>query len=181
MLISERDRLAAALGEYGVRFLVGSDGIPSALAHLTPIDLIASIASNQDPRLRMALTALFLLHPDWSSHVPGIAERLNGGALIELKARYMAAVYLQRRWKTRLGYYIENPGELPDYFSAELGLPPANERFGKPGLYALAEWHAKRSDYPYNRLASYEKALELLIGQLRAETRQHEFAIISHA
>ncbi len=181
MLIRERDRLVAALGEYGIRFLMGGDGIPSALARISSDELIAKLAAHQDPRLRMALTALFLLHPEWSSYVLGIAGRLNGAALIELQARYMAAVYLQRMWRTRLSYYIESPLELPDYFSAELGLPPVNERFGKPGLYALAAWHAQRSDYPYNRLASYRKALELLIGQLRAETRQHEFTIAGHA
>ncbi len=176
MLIPERDSLVAALEEYGIRFLMGGDGIPSALARISPDELIAKLAAHQDPRLRMALTALFLLHPEWASYVPEIAERLNGAALIELKARYMAAVYLQRMWRTRLRYYLGDYILLPDLFSAELGLPLPDERYGKTGLYALADWHQRHSRYPFNRLGSYNKALELLIGQLRAKAHQHEFA-----
>jgi hypothetical protein len=176
MLIRERDRLVAALGDYGIRFLVGGDGIPSALARISPDELIAKLADNSDPRLRMAITALFLVHPDWASYVRVIAKRLDHAALIELQARYMAAVYLQRMWKTRLGYYLGEYALLPDLFSTELGLPSPNEQFGKTGLYALADWHRRNSRHPFNRLGSYNKALELLIGQLRAKAHRNEFA-----
>ncbi|HIC88862.1 MAG TPA: hypothetical protein EYP04_05625 [Anaerolineae bacterium] len=82
-------------------------------------------------------------------------QKLPPAARVELKALYTAAVYLQRLWRTRLGFYLGNYSELPDRFSNDLGLPSPAERHGKVGLYAPAEWHAKHSDYPVNRLSSY--------------------------
>jgi len=173
-----RDQLVSALADYGVRFLAGGDeNVPRAL--IAAEDLIRAIVADPDPRLRLALTALFLSHPEYHAYVPGLASQLDGSAKIELQARYQAAVYLQRIWKTRLGYYLGDYNMLPDYFSRELRLPPPEERFGKTGLIALAEWHRDRSEFPFNRLASYQKSLELLIGQLKAEGRQLEFATAS--
>ena len=172
----ERERLVAELSAHGIRFLAGGADADMNVPARAPSELIAALAQHRDPRLRSALTSLFLLHSDWGADVPRVAQILEGAARIELCARYMAAVYLQRMWRTRLGFYLADFSLLPDYFSAALGLPPADERFGKPGLHALAEWHARRSEFPYNRVASYEKALELLIGQLKAEARHHEFA-----
>lgn len=143
---------------------------------MTPAALITGLASHRDPRLHLALTALFLLHPDWSACVPDLVAALAGSARAELQARYMAAVYLQRFWKTRLGFYLGQFPALPDFYSHELGLPPADVRYGKPGLIELAEWHARHSAFPFNRLASYHKAADLLFGQWHAEARQNEFA-----
>ncbi len=169
----ERERLVSALRGQGIRFLAGGD---ESVIEMPPPDLIGALAEHRDARLHLAMTSLFLLHSEWGALVPNIIEALPGKARIELRARYMAAVYLQRMWRTRLGYYLGEFSALPDYFSAALGLPPADERFGKPGLHALAEWHALQSEFPYNHLASYEKALELLIGQLKAEAGRNEFA-----
>ncbi|MBI4785703.1 MAG: hypothetical protein HY782_01475 [Chloroflexi bacterium] len=171
--MDERDRLVAALAQNGIRFLAGGGAEAN---HLSPAELIASLARHLDPRLHLALTSLFLLHPDWAIYVPSIAATLDGAALVELQARYMAAVYLQRRWRTRLGYYLDDFPLLPDLYGRALGLPSPDERFGKTGLVALADWHAQRSAYPFNRLASYHKSAELLFGQLIAEARHHELA-----
>ncbi|MBI3537329.1 MAG: hypothetical protein HY070_07230 [Chloroflexi bacterium] len=173
MLSLDRDNLVDALKKYGIRFLAGGD---ESTREMSPPDLIRALAEHRDARLHLALTSLFLAHPDLSACVPEIVDSLTEKARIELQARYMAAVYLQRMWKTRLGYYLGNFRELPDYFSAALRLPSADERFGKAGLDALGEWHAQQSEFSYNHLASYEKALELLIGQLKVESRQYEFA-----
>jgi len=176
MLISEKDRLVAALYEHGIHFLVGGEGIPAALARISSLDIIIALAADPDPRLRLALTSLFLLHPEYAQEVRRALGSLDGTARLELQARYMAAVYLQRMWRTRLGYYLSDFQLLPDLFSAELGLPKPDERFGKTGLLALAEWHSRQSPIPFNRLASYNKAADLLFGQLRAEAHRHELA-----
>lgn len=173
---SNRDRLVAALYANGIRFLANGEEWAGESPALSPTALIAGVASDPDPRLHMALTALFLLHPDWSAFVPDVTATLDGSAAVEVQARYMAAVYLQRFWQTRLGLYLGDFPALPDLYSRELGLPPANERYGKLGLVELAEWHARHSTFPFNRLASYHKAADLLFGQLQAEARQNEFA-----
>jgi hypothetical protein len=81
----------------------------------------------------------------------------------------MAAVYLQRIWQIRLELYLDQIVLLPDLYSDQLELPPADERFGKTGLYALAEAWSARSSYPFDWLASLNKAMDLLFAQLKME------------
>lgn len=62
-------------------------------------------------------------------------------------------------WWTRLGYYLKSFAKLPDYFSDDLGLPKADDLYGKAGLYALAEWHARHSSYRFNHLSAYQETI----------------------
>lgn len=167
---AEREQLVAALRRYGVRFLAPSD--PQGEGDLSPQDLVARLVAHGDARLRLALISLFLLHPEWGEQVPTWLPSLEPSVAQEIKIWYQAAVYLQRLWWTRLGLYLGDFPPLPDWFSQELGLPSAQERQGKKGLYALADWHRQHSPYPFNRLASYQRAVELLIGQLKGR-RNH--------
>ena len=67
--------------------------------------------------------------------------------------------------------YLGDFPELPDLYSQAFSLPKADDRHGKNGLYALAEQHANRSAYLFNRLASYHKVMDLLFEQLKVEGR----------
>ncbi len=86
----------------------------------------------------------------------------------------MAAVYLQRLWRTTLGLYLGKQAVLPDLFSESLGLLPAAEGHGKAGLHALAEWHRTRSPVAYNRLAEYQLVMEHVLASLQRQTLAHE-------
>ncbi len=172
-----RDELVAALQAHGIRFLIEGEDV--SVDDIAPAEMIAELTRHPDPRLHLALTALFLAHPEYSQSVPRIAEILDEKDRLELQARYMAAVYLQRMWRTRLSFYLNDFVELPDLYSRELNLPSPNERYGKLGLIALAQWHARQSPYQFNRLASYYKSADLLFGQWIAEVRQHEFETTS--
>ncbi len=175
---NEREVLVAELRERGIRFLAPSNADAAAMSRQKPdsegladAQLLLALAQHPDPRLRLALIPWFILQPELHSTLSGVIHTLSPRARIELKALYMAAVYLQRLWWTRLSFYLDDLDELPDLFSKELGLPPPAERHGKVGLHALAEWHAGQSDYPINRLASYEKVMDSLFGQLKQEAR----------
>jgi hypothetical protein len=170
-VINHRDTLVAALRERGVDYLVPSDAVGEPVSDGT---LIASLAAQEDARLRSALAALFLLHPELADGLPAILEPLEPLAQSELQARYMAAVYLQRFWRTRLEIYNLTAPDLPDLFSAQLGLPGADEGFGKPGLAALAEWHQRQRPVSYNRRVEYELVIEHLIASLKMHARQNE-------
>lgn len=164
----QRETLVAALREYGIRYLAPSDAIATE-----PIpgegELIIVLLEQSDPRLQMALVPLFIRNPHLSVYIPGLANRLSPASTLELKTYYMAAVYLQRLWYIRLGFYVDNEPLLPDYYSQALSLPPADERFGKPGLYDLADAWVERSAYPFNRLASLRKTMDLFFEQLKIE------------
>ena len=168
--VRERERLVAALRERGVDYLAPSD---AAGEPVTDEALIASLAAHDDPRLRQALIALFILHPNLAPLVPPLCARLAPAAGVELKAHYQAAVYLQSMWRIRLDHYLAPTPDLPDYFSAELGLPNALDEYGKAGLYALADWHAAQVPWRANHLSEYEGVAELLLGRLWLKAQQH--------
>ncbi len=169
-MIDHRDTLVAGLRARGVDYLMPGDAQGEPVSDET---LIASLAAQDDARLRSALTALFILHPELANRLPALLEQLEPSARSELQARYMAAVYLQRFWRTRLEIYNLTTPDLPDLFSAQLGLPAASEGFGKPGLTALAEWHQRQHPVAYNRRVEYELVIEHIIAsqKLRALPR----------
>lgn len=156
----------------GIGFLAPGDAETDR--SISPPDLIRALVTQPDPRLRLALVALFLRRPDLASCVPELASALDQDAALDLQTLYTAAVYLQRLWRTRLGLYLGDFRALPDYYSEDLALPPPDERFGKAGLYALTQAWAARSTYPYNRLASLNKTVELLFDQLYHEAMAYE-------
>ena len=171
--LNEHDQLVAILRESGVRYLVPTDARADVSQPLNTLDLLKRLAESDDPRLRHSLIGLFILHPDWADLAKHLAASLQGATRIELLAHYMAAVYLQRLWRTRLGFYVEVQ-LLPDLFSDQLGLPSPEIRSGKTGLHALAKWHADQLGTIYNYLSAYKKTMDLLFEQLKQEARSHE-------
>ena len=169
----DRDSLVAQLRELGVRYLTPTDAQVDETRRVATPDLLGRLAAHPDPRLRHALIAVFILHPDLAGEVPKLIDVLDPAARVELMAHYMAAVYLQRMWRTRLGFYLD-VRLLPDLFSSELGLPSPEERHGKTGLHAVAQWHANQSPYPFNQLSSYHHVMDLLFAQLKQGTRRYE-------
>lgn len=165
-----RDQLVAALRQRGVDYLAPGQ------AQGAPLDdaaLIAALAAHDDPRLRQALIALFLVHPELAARVPALRPSLPQPAATELVAHYMAAVYLQTMWAIRLGHYQAPVVPLPDYFSRELGLPRPNELYGKAGLHALADWHTAHRLEPGNPLSEYEGVFSLIIERIKSRARPH--------
>jgi hypothetical protein len=173
-LVEDRDTLVAALRARGVDYLAPGD------AAGPPVDdaaLVASLAAHADPRLKQALSALFLVRPDLAALVPGRAAALPPAAAVELTARYMAAIYLRAMWATRLRHYLPELPPLPDYYSHSLALPAPGEMHGKAGLYALAAWHERQTGRRINYRAEYENAAELLFGRLRLRVDRHVAAL----
>lgn len=165
---SEYESLVAALRDRGVRFLAPSDAQPGP----EPIDdpeLIVCLASHDQPRLRLALVALFMLHPNLASQLAGLD--LPSAAQAELRTQYTAAACLQRMWSIRLGFYLGEFQLLPDLYSAALGLPPVDAHYGKLCLYTLA------ARQPFDQLPAYDGLMSLLFAQLKAEaTHEHAAA-----
>lgn len=164
-------RLVDDLRQYGVRFLSGgfqageaapADGLSPAVA---PEELIARISRSDEPRLRRALVAVLLLHPEIAPAVRRVARRLTPNERERLIHTYVAAVYLQQNWRTRLHRYLGEQAQLPPFWIDELRLPAPKERFGRAGLAALAE-----REHRWNRRADpYLRVSQQLFGQLLAE------------
>ena len=172
---NDRNQIVENLRVFGVCYLALGEIQQEARDRIPVKVLIKRIAENTDPRLRLALIALFIRHPRKSSVVPDVVEQLDEPASTELKTFYMAAVYLQRFWMPRLKLYMRDFPLLPDLYSKELDLPEPEDRHGKNGLYALADWHANRSPFRFNWRASYLKVMDLLFAQFRME-ESNEFS-----
>jgi hypothetical protein len=169
-LVRDGEALVAALRERGVDYLAPSD----AQGQPVPDEaLVTSLAAHDDPRLRQALIALFMLHPQLAPLVPSGRARLGPAAEVELLAHYMAAVYLQSIWRIRLNHYLPPAPDLPDYFSSELGLPGPDDEYGKAGLYALAEWHSTHAPGRANHLSEYQGVAERLLDRLWLRAERH--------
>jgi hypothetical protein len=162
----EYELLVAALRALGVRFFAPSDALPGP-EPISDRDLIACLASHDHPRLRLALAALFLVHPELTVNVEGL--ELPAAARAELRTQYTAAACLQRMWSVRLGFYLGEVPLLPDLYSASLGLPPVDVQYGKLCLHTLA------ARQPFDQLPAYDGLMDLLFGQLKAEAT-HEYA-----
>jgi hypothetical protein len=76
-LTHDRDALVAALRARGVDYLMPIEATGDPVADEP---LIASLAANEDPRLRQALIALFLLEPRLAQHVPAINVSAGGSS-----------------------------------------------------------------------------------------------------
>ncbi|MCS7059893.1 MAG: hypothetical protein RMN25_01900 [Anaerolineae bacterium] len=127
--------------------------------------LIAGLAQSGNARLRFALAALFLAHPELAECAAQVEPALPTAARRVLRRQYLAAMYLQRMWRTRLrAHFGDQPAIAPRYLSAEesptgAALPPPDAMHGKLGLHHLCE------DSPFNDWSSYEQVVELLLNQ----------------
>ncbi|MGH2350027.1 MAG: hypothetical protein ACRDI2_10465 [Chloroflexota bacterium] len=133
------------------------------------VGVLAGLAQSHDPRVRQALTALFLVRPDLATAAPQAAAALPASARDRLIYAYIAAVYLQRLWWTRWRRYLGDVPLLPPLWIDELALPAPHERFGKAGLVALAARTGGRRGATTPQMGPYLKVGQRLFGQLLAE------------
>lgn len=150
--MNEPDDLSiiSALKAWGIHYFAPGDIAPQPIS---PEKLVFLLAGHKSPRFRLALIPLFLLHPEWSQFltVPSVP--------LAVQKYYTAAVCLQRMWSVRLGFYLGKQQELPDLFSANLGLPPPDLMYGKACLQALAEQEV------FNQFSAYLGTMDLLFAQ----------------
>ncbi len=171
---ARRETLVALLRERGVCYLAPSDAVATEPI-ASDAALLLALLDQPDARLRLALVPLLLRQPQLAENVAALVNELEPEMALDLQTLYMAAVYLQRLWWTRLSFYLDMM-PLPDLFSQQMNLPPADERFGKNGLHVLAEVWKRRSPFPFNRLSELNVTMDLFFEQLKIEQRDRKQA-----
>jgi len=163
----EDSDLVAGLAARGIRHLRVAGNAQMARC-VTDTALITALAANPKPRLREALTLLFLRQPQLAVSVPDIADNLAPAAAMTLRHFYAAATYLQRFWHSTLQLYLTDFRLLPDHFGQIVfHLPSPDDHFGEAGLRALAAFFAEQTDHDW--LSVYTATMELFLKQLSLE------------
>jgi|GEM_PF-844539 len=164
-MLFPRDQVVAALHQRGVCYLAPSpqgDEPP-----LTDDELIMALAMSQDGRLTFALAGLLLVHPELAARVADLVETRTGPAGAEgpewawdeLRKQYLAAMYLQRLWRTRLRLVFGELPLIPERFVERLSLPKPDIMFGEMGLRALTDLS------PFNDWSSYQQVVDMICEQ----------------
>jgi hypothetical protein len=168
--LDEDENLVAELHRLNVRhlarFAVNLDCRP-----LSPVNLIAALATHPDARLQAALILLFLRRPDYQRYLSRALEQLNPADQLTLKLYYQAAVYLQRELTADLACQAQCNQVLTDNFSMKLSLLSADTI--RPGLLtaqaaldALGARHQQHSGWQFNWAGSYRQNIPLFLKHL---------------
>jgi hypothetical protein len=169
--LSEEERLVAELDLLGIRYLSRSTTYQPAELR-PPEALLADLVQQPSARVRTAVIAVLLSHPDYADGVPAAMERLGPEDQLALQSFYMAAVLLQREHVGRLRSFQATGWrwlpELP-HAPAELGLPTRGTPREK--LAALGREHRRRGRTTVNWTGTYEQVARRLLRQWEAETR----------
>ena len=163
-MVVDEDRLVVTLHRLGVRYIVTEEGAEPYL-DLPPALLIAALIRSESPRVEYTVIPLLLRHPEFTAIAPDLAAALPPNEADLLRRHYTAAVYLQRMYRPALEIYLGPKPDLPDYFSAQLGLPSPDEYYGVIGLRELVA----RLPPPVDWWGSYLYPIRMLIRALSLE------------
>jgi hypothetical protein len=157
--LQEEERIVAELESLGVRYL--SRHTVDRAESIRPADvLLADLVRQPSARVRAAVIALLLAHPEYSDAVPAALERLRPAEGMTLRLFYTAAVLLQQEHAERLRPFV--PGDrLPGRFAVDLGLPdtaPPSEK-----LAALGQQHRKQTHAAVNWAGTYQNVARRLL------------------
>jgi hypothetical protein len=120
--ITDEDQFVAELHQLGITFL-SNRLIPSSKSPRFPEQILADAIKQPSSRVRTAIIALFLLHPNFVEDVPTALGLLNQNQCQLLKLFYTAAVHLQRLYQNDLIAILGTELVwLPDLFGEELGI-----------------------------------------------------------
>jgi hypothetical protein len=164
---SEEERIVAELESLGILYL--SRRTSAQARHARPPDvLLADLVRQPSARVRAAVIAVLLAHPEYAGAVPDALERLRPAEQPALRLFYTAAVLLQREHAERLQAFVSGQ-RLPDQFAGELGLPAGATDHER--LLILGQRHRQRTHVSANWVGTHENAVHRLLRSWELEAQ----------
>jgi hypothetical protein len=163
------ERLVAELELLGVRYLSRLSAYRASGVR-PPAILLADLVRQPSPRVRAAVIAVLLAHPEYADAVPRSLERLEPAEAFTLRAFYAAATLLQRQYAPRLRALMGarwRPLRPLGEVTTELNLPSRGTTLER--LAALAGEHQRRSQKMVNWAGSYQQVARHLIRSWEVE------------
>jgi hypothetical protein len=170
------DRVAA----HGICYLMGGsdwDGLESPYAGPADVPLaplLLDLTRAPEARLRNALIALFLRHPEDASTAEAIARGLDSDDPSRqlLLISIVVASALEHEWSFALGLYLPDQTQIEaEHLATELDLPSPAHDFGRSCLAAAASVLRQGKPFPFNYEADWEDTAHRLLTQLMGEAR----------
>ena len=170
---SQREEaMVAELEQLGVCYLSRQTPSQPWLFHL-PDEILAALVRQSNSRIRNAIIAVFLVHPEYGQSVPAALHKCRGECRWMLKIYYTAACFLQQKYREELYKYLQpNWLDLPDCYSAEF--IPALYKSAEQNLKLLGMEHQLRSGKIANWSGTYDQVARHLLHQLELETQWNQ-------
>ena len=163
----EEERLVAELELLGIRYL--SRHTSDRAERVRPPDiLLADLVRQPSARVRAAVIAVLLAHPEYAEAMPAALKRLQPAERRTLRLFYTAAVLLQREYAEQLRAFVAEQW-LPDRFAADLGLPDAASP--RERLVALGRQHRQQAQAYVNWVGTYENVVRRLLRSWELEVQ----------
>lgn len=160
-MVEEEEKLVAELSLLGIRYLSRQSRYQANRVR-SPEALLADLVQQPHARVRAAVIAVLLSHPEYAEVVPAALERLSSQDRLTLQSFYMAAVLLQREHADRLRPFAgERWRWLPDLLSEDLGLPA--EGAPRERLRLLGRELRHRTQAAVNWMGTYEQVVQKLL------------------
>jgi hypothetical protein len=170
--IADEDQFVAELHQLGITYL--SNRLITPLKSIrSPEYILADAIDQPSSRVRTAVIALLLLHPDYAEYVPIALGLLNENQRHLLKLFYTAAVHSQREYQSDLIAIIGSEHVwLPDVFGEELGISSALS--SQDAIQQLGIKHQKITHSLTNWSGTYKNVVHHLIRYKRRETQWNQ-------
>ncbi len=171
--VSPEDDLIDRLMSHDICYFNGGSREPDqASAPLAP--LLRDLVRTSNSRLRSALIALLLRHPEYAPTAETVARDLPAGdptGWLLLLSTLVAAA-LQSEWSFSLDLYLPGQKRIDvDHLAVEFRLPLPREDYGRACLGDAAQLLRRDSMFPVNHEADWENAVHRLLAQLVREAR----------
>lgn len=165
--VTEEEKLVAELELVGVRYL-SRQTTYQAPGIRPPATLLADLIRQPSARVRLAVIAVLLSHPEYAESVLAALGRLSPSEQLTLKLLYTATCLTQRQFADRLQRFMADRWQwLPDLLSAELGLP--SEGTPHERLAALGHAHTRLTNTAVNWAGTYENVAQRLLRRWELE------------
>jgi hypothetical protein len=166
----EEERVVAELELLGIRYL--SRHTSDRAERVRPPDvLLADLVQQPSARVRAAVIAVLLAHPEYAEAVPAALQQLRPAEQWTLRLFYTAAALLQQEYSERLRAF--GAGQwLPDRFAVDLGLPDTASP--RERLVALGRQHRQRTQAYVNWVGTYESVVHRLLRSWELEAQWNQ-------
>jgi hypothetical protein len=153
------ERLVAELEMLGIRYL-SRHTLDQAEGVRPPDVLLADLVQQPSARVRAAVIAVLLAHPEYAEAMPAALARLQAAERLTLRLFYTAAALLQQEYGEQLRNFVVCQ-QLPDRFATDLGLPPVTSP--REQLAALGQRHQQETQVDVNWVGTYESVVRRLL------------------